>query len=130
VRILNSFNNLITCTEGSEDKTIRIWNISNLGDGYEIRMLSGHNGSVRDITIIPDYEDAPLVSCSNDGTIKLWNYADEDGKVLRQFEHHSEFRCITYCSARRELLAGTSNGSIFGYKLNSAREPETVENKE
>jgi WD40 repeat protein len=52
---------------GSEDKTIRIWD---LATGTEQRVLSGHTGRVTSLAFSPDGQQ--LASTSFDGTVRLW----------------------------------------------------------
>jgi len=52
---------------GSDDKTIRIWNVTS---GINIKILTGHTGSVRSLVVLPS---GLLASGSNDKTIRIWN---------------------------------------------------------
>ena len=51
---------------GSKDNTIRIWNIEN---GQTTNVLTGHNGQIGALTVLPD---GRLASGSSDWTIRLW----------------------------------------------------------
>jgi len=51
---------------GSEDKTIKIWDVKN---GQTIKTLTGHTGFLSALTVLPD---GSLVSGSWDNTIKIW----------------------------------------------------------
>jgi WD40 repeat protein len=53
---------------GSEDKTIKIWEI---GTGKLLLTLNGHEDWVSSVTISPDGKT--LVSGSWDNTIKIWD---------------------------------------------------------
>jgi len=53
---------------GSEDKTIKVWNLQS---GKETRMIAGHTNWVTSLAISLDGQT--LVSGSFDKTIKLWN---------------------------------------------------------
>ncbi len=53
---------------GSDDKTIKLWNLEKR---QEIRTLHGHDSRVRSVNFSPNGKT--LVSGSWDNTIKLWN---------------------------------------------------------
>ncbi|MDB9475593.1 TIR domain-containing protein, partial [Dolichospermum circinale] len=57
-----------TLASGSQDKTIKLWN---LDTGKEIRTLSGHSNFVYSVSFSPD--GRTLASGGGDNTIKLWN---------------------------------------------------------
>ena len=63
---------------GSDDKTIKIWN---LDSGKCIRTLVGHTGSVYSIQLLPKNQ---LLTGSNDETIKTWNF--ETGECVLTFK--------------------------------------------
>jgi len=59
---------------GSDDKTIKLWNVET---GKEIRTLKGHDELVISVNFSPDGKT--LVSGSYDKTIKLWNLGTDWG---------------------------------------------------
>ncbi|WP_425475835.1 protein kinase domain-containing protein [Fischerella sp. JS2] len=59
-----------TLASGSNDKTIKLWN---LATGEQIRTLTGHSSWVISVAISPDGKT--LANGSSDNTIKLWNLA-------------------------------------------------------
>ncbi len=60
-----------TLASGSDDKTVKLWNVA---DGKELRSLSGHSSIVTSVAFSPDGKT--LASVSWDKTVKLWNVAD------------------------------------------------------
>ena len=64
---------------GSEDRTVRVWN---LADGGLERTLEGHTDSVVAVAISPD--GTRVVSGGRDGTVRVWNLAD--GRLERTLE--------------------------------------------
>lgn len=74
---------------GSDDCTIRIWNLSTISDAYQLGRIEAHRESIRDLIFIEDL--GCLVSCAYDGYIRLWAYDEQDttdtdqcGRLLRQ----------------------------------------------
>jgi WD40 repeat protein len=59
-----------TLASGSDDKTIKVWN---LATGNQITTLTGHTSSVNSVSFSPDGKT--LASGSDDKTIKVWNLA-------------------------------------------------------
>ena len=64
---------------GSEDRTVRVWN---LADGGLERTLEGHTDSVVAVAISPD--GTRVVSGGEDRTVRVWNLAD--GRLERTLE--------------------------------------------
>ncbi len=57
-----------TARSGSEDNTLRLWD---LASGCEIGKFEGHSGEVRSVAYSPDGKTA--LSGSHDGTVRLWD---------------------------------------------------------
>lgn len=71
-----------TLVSGSEDKTIKAWNLET---GQLRYTLSGHADTARSVALSADGQT--LASGSGDKTIKLWNL--QTGKLRRTLEGHS-----------------------------------------
>ncbi len=67
---------------GSDDKTIKVWNVNSK---LAILTLRGHSGWIWDVAFSPDGKT--LASSSYDRTIKLWNLST--GKEIMSLEGHS-----------------------------------------
>ncbi|MEH2238817.1 serine/threonine-protein kinase [Nostoc sp.] len=68
---------------GSDDKTIKLWN---LASEKQIQTLEGHSDWIWTVAFSPDSKT--LASGSADKTIKLWNL--ETGKLIRTLQGHSD----------------------------------------
>lgn len=86
---------------GSEDKTIKLWQI---GTGFLFRTLTEHTGSVFALAISPDGKI--LASGSGDGTIKIWHLSSF--KLLHTLTNHSKSVLALAISADGRILASGS----------------------
>ncbi|HHP7245454.1 MAG TPA: protein kinase domain-containing protein [Elainellaceae cyanobacterium] len=73
-----------TLISGSEDTTIKLWN---LRTGEEVRTLTGHGGPIQALAV--NSNGKILASGSADNTIKLWNL--ETGAAIRTLTGHTSF---------------------------------------
>ena len=83
-----------------------------------LSVLSGHTSSVSAIQVLWGWGcGGQVLSCSLDGTLRLWDY------VLGQQVHKyvapgsEELRCIAVRSDKPEILVGASNGNILRFPL-------------
>ncbi|KAF8236925.1 hypothetical protein L208DRAFT_575613 [Tricholoma matsutake] len=75
---------------GSDDNTVRIWNVAT---GESEAELKGHSGSVYSVVFSPD--GSRVVSGSFDNTVRIWNVAT--GESEAELKGHSglgEFCCL------------------------------------
>jgi WD40 repeat protein len=61
---------------GSDDKTIRVWNVST---GKSERKFSGHSAWVRSVAFSPD--GSRIASGSDDGTLRIWNISTGENQL-------------------------------------------------
>ncbi|MEM4723487.1 MAG: serine/threonine-protein kinase [Candidatus Hadarchaeum sp.] len=91
---------------GSDDKTIKLWRVS---DGSLIRTIEGHTDWVRSVTFSPDGQI--LASGSKDTTIKLWRVSD--GSLIRTIEGHTDWvRSVTFSPDGKILASGSDDKTI------------------
>ena len=69
---------------GSEDKTIRVWNIQN--ETTETSVLKGHNSWVSNLVLLKDHNT--LASSSWDRTINLWDISNCE--LVKTLDRHSD----------------------------------------
>ena len=107
----------IRFASASSDRTIRIWNPR----GDAVMTLEGHLDEVSSIAFHPKGENI-LVSCSFDGTVRVWNLLDameifrssstyEDGADLAQ--EAEKFTCVSWHKDGNIIATGCVSGSIY-----------------
>ncbi|MBC8481939.1 MAG: WD40 repeat domain-containing protein [Planctomycetes bacterium] len=83
---------------GSDDNTIRLWNVESR---ESIATLEGHTDDVNSVSFSPD--GSLLASGSNDGTIKLWDV--ENRECIATFEEYAY--SLTFSPDGRLLASGS-----------------------
>ncbi len=100
-----------TIASGSEDDTIKIWNLKT---GQLLRSLSGHTDTIRSVAIAADGQT--LASGSGDKTIKVWNLWT--GKLLGTLIGHSgPVWSIAISDDGRTLVSGGEDGAVKLWNL-------------
>ncbi len=95
---------------GSDDKTIKIWNLK---AGTQIKTLTNHKAK---ITSLLDLKDARLASTSEDNTLKIWNISN--GNLIKSFKF-STIKNLVYLTDNL-VACGWSDGiSILNIKNNA-----------
>ncbi|CAP61094.1 uncharacterized protein PODANS_3_640, partial [Podospora anserina S mat+] len=92
---------------GSDDHTIKIWNLET---GSCQQTLEGHSDSVRSVVFSPDSKW--IASGSGDRTIKIWNL--ETGSCQQTLEGHSS-------SVRS--VASSLNSTLIAFRSDNANAP-------
>lgn len=90
-----------TLASGSEDQTIKLWD---LRTGKLLSTLTGHSDGVKSVAFSPDGNT--LVSGSADYTIKLWH--PQTGELIHTLSGHSNWVKSTAISPDGSLLASGS----------------------
>jgi WD40 repeat protein len=105
---------------GSEDNTIKLWN---LRTGQLLRTLTGHSEGIRSVAISPDGK--LLASGSDDKTIKLWNL--DTGKLLRTLTGHSDIvQSVTISPDGKLLASGSNDKTVKLWNLQTGQEIRTL----
>ncbi len=95
-----------TLASGSEDNTIKLWNVES---GKQIKSLEGHASAVNSVVFSPDGKT--LASGSGDTTIKLWNA--ETGQQIKSIEVLNFTVKSVAFSPDGKTLALCSDGNTF-----------------
>lgn len=109
--IYNSDGDLLfTC---AKDNTPMVWWAHN---GERLGTYNGHTGAVMDIDI--DYKCERLLSCSGDGSIRIWEA--ETGREIKKFtpnpDKFAPVRTCTFACGDRQFVCGTGrSNSIYIY---------------
>jgi WD40 repeat protein len=91
---------------GSQDTTLKIWN---LHTGELLHTLKSYSGTVYSIRISPD--GRTIVSGNSDGTIKIWNLAT--GELLCTLDEHAHFINSLAMSPDGQIIAtGSGDNTI------------------
>ncbi|MCA2945993.1 MULTISPECIES: WD40 repeat domain-containing protein [unclassified Microcystis] len=109
-----------TLATGSEDKTIKLWNVET---GEEIGTLSGHNGSVYSVSFSSDGKT--LATGSEDKTIKLWNV--ETGEEIGTLSgHNGSVYSVSFSSDGKTLATGSEDKTIKLWNVETGEEIGTL----
>ena len=110
----------LTLVSGSDDSTIKIWQLST---GRELRTLTGHSDEVASVAITPDGQT--LVSGSWDNTIKIWQLST--GQELRTLTGHSRWvQALAISPDGQTLVSGSGDNTIKIWELSTGRELRTL----
>jgi WD40 repeat protein len=95
-----------TLASGSEDKTIKLWDVAT---GKPITTLTGHTSTVYGVSFSPDGKT--LASRSDDKTIKLWDVAT--GKPITTLTgHDSQVNSVSFSPDGKTLASGSEDKTI------------------
>ncbi len=101
---------------GSEDSTLRLWDIET---GKEVRRFTGHTESVNSVAVSPDGRFA--LSGSSDKSLRLWDI--ETGKELRRFIGHTKtVNSIVFSPDGHQVLSGSDDQSVRLWDITTGEE--------
>lgn len=101
----------------AHDNTIRLWNSRS---GELIRVLRGHEHSIRDIELSPN--NKWLVSCSQDGSICFWEMST--GKLLKKIKAHKSAVTDIDFFGDKTLASCGEDHCIYFWDVNTFRRQE------
>ncbi|MCF2151706.1 serine/threonine protein kinase [Desmonostoc muscorum LEGE 12446] len=108
-----------TLASGSNDKTIKVWN---LNSRKEVRTFTGHATQVNSVAISPDGQT--LVSCGYDKKIKIWNVnnGEEISSIIVNFDVIS----VAISPKQQTFITGSSNGQVALFNLKAGEYIRTL----
>lgn len=99
---------------GSEDKTLKIWEVAT---GREVRTLAGHAGEVKSVGVSPDGRYAVSAgsnSAEGEDPIRLWDLAS--GAQVRSWgaslSRFTWINAVTFSSDGRYVISGGSDNAV------------------
>ena len=95
----------ISLVSGSDDKTIKLWDIQT---GGVVKTFSGHTDPICSVSISPDH--ATIASGSNDMTIRLWDVETGGHRVVEGY--HSIAYSISFSPTNSERWISASGDHI------------------
>ena len=109
-----------TLASGSQDRTIRLWDLNN---GKFNRILTGHRDAVNSIAFSPD--GRTLASGSWDGTIRLWN--PNNGNLKRTLTGHTDgISSVAFSPDGQALASGSPDQTIRLWNPNNGKHIKTL----
>jgi WD40 repeat protein len=100
---------------GSQDETVKLWEISS---GKLLRTLEGHNWVVTSVAFSPDGNLA--ISSSYDGTLILWKVSS--GKLIKRLDSGSgSVYSVTFSPNGRLILSATENGELIVWETSTGK---------
>ncbi|MGE0285357.1 MAG: caspase family protein [Bradyrhizobium sp.] len=101
---------------GSNDKTVKLWDIAS---GRTLRTFTGHSNQVVSVAFSPD--GRAVLSGSQDHTLKFWDVAG--GREIRTFTGHSgEVNSVAFSPDGRTALSGSADQALKLWDVASGRE--------
>ncbi|MEH2259136.1 nSTAND1 domain-containing NTPase [Nostoc sp.] len=104
----------------SDDKTIKIWDVSS---GQLLKTLTGHSSEVNNVAYSPNGQQ--LASASRDKTIKIWDVSS--GQLLKTLTGHSSYVfSVAYSPNGQQLASASRDKTIKIWDISSGQLLKTL----
>lgn len=112
-----------TLITGSQDSLIKIWDISNISNITNIKILYGHNNYVRSLLYLESLR--MIISGSEDRTIKIWDYVTGDclGTLIG---HNKEVFSLGFLNKQKKLISGGADGHLKIWTISNKECVKTI----
>ena len=106
---------------GSEDETVKIWDVAT---GQEVQTLEGHSDLVRSVAFSSDSN--LVASGSFDETVKIWDAAT--GQEVQTLEGHSGLvTSVAFSSDSKLVASGSDGGTVKVWDMTTGQEVQTLD---
>ncbi|XP_026466497.1 periodic tryptophan protein 2 homolog [Ctenocephalides felis] len=115
----------LVCAGGQDIFELYLWSMKM---GRLLEVLSGHEGPVVSISFSPSPGSSCLVSCSWDGTIRVWD-ALESSAQNEPIILGSDALCVTFRPDGEEIAVATLDGQITMFHVKSGSQTHSIEGR-
>ncbi|KAG7531881.1 hypothetical protein FFLO_04027 [Filobasidium floriforme] len=96
---------------GSEDGTIKIWDMRTSGTQREY----SHNSAVNDVVVHPNQGE--LISCDQNGSVKIWDLGEDSCTHELVPAEDVPIRSVSIAGDGGTLVAGNNKGNVYVWKI-------------
>ena len=111
VKTLSSLPDGTSLASGSDDKTVKLWDVQT---GGVVKTFYGHTGGVVSVSISADY--TMIASGSYDNTTRLWNIQTEE--CLHIIKQQQYVGCVRFSPVDPQHLVSVSGEGVWHWDIN------------
>ena len=118
VNALSSLPDGTSLASGSDDKTVKLWDVQT---GGVVKTFYGHTDRVLSVSISADY--TMIASGSHDSTTRLWNIQTEE--CLHIFKQQAPVVCVRFSPTDPQHLVSVSGDEVWHWDINGHQTKST-----